>query len=195
MGANPARDAVVTAYDKSLIRFKAGQLSRKPGFRGSDQEDLEQELLLHLLEKAHLFDPERGATSTFADRAVKSRVSEIIRDRKRMKRAGGFAAQSLDATPAIPGGVAESIANSLAFGDLMRRTGSTPRDPLQDRATSEALTHAIANMPDELRDFCQRLRTSPEAEIARDLRVSRRQVRNMRDRVREYLVRAGLGDS
>ena len=49
-----SQEAVFSSYGRSLIRFKARQLTRKPGFGGLDQEDLEQEHLenhqaLHLM--------------------------------------------------------------------------------------------------------------------------------------------------
>lgn len=195
MDVTPARDALVTDSARSLIRLKARQLSRKVGFTESDREDLEQDLLLRLLEKAHLFAPNRGTASTLADRVVNSHVREIMRNRKRQKRAPGFTAQSLDATTESPGGNAVSQTESLTIGDLMRRVGSIPTDHQEHVETAEALDHALANMPDELRDFCRGLKTSTEGGIARELGISRRQVRNLINRVREHFEQAGLGIS
>ena len=56
---------IVTEYARTLIRVKAKQIVRRPGFSRSDQEDIEQDLVVHLLCQAERFDPERGSLNTF----------------------------------------------------------------------------------------------------------------------------------
>ena len=98
MASPPAQDAVLTAYAQSLIKYKARQLTRRPGFTKSDQEDVEQDLTVHLLTQAHRFDPKRGSANTFAAHVIKSAAAMLLRDRGRRKRAAGFTALSLERT-------------------------------------------------------------------------------------------------
>src|SRR5687768_10267714 len=106
MGPGPdrAHAAVLTAFARSLIRIKANQLCRKPGFRACDRDDIAQDLTVAVLKKAHLYDPARGAATTFAARVIESTARQILRDRGRIKRAPGFYARSLETGTTKVGG-------------------------------------------------------------------------------------------
>lgn len=194
MGAKPLGDAGLSAYAQTLIRIKAQQLSRKPGFNRSDQEDLEQELAAHYLARQHLFDPRRGATSTFADRVLRSAVAIILRDRRRKKRAAGFRAKSLD----VPTGGNDE--GPLTFRDLIsevdlgRRLG-TVSDYDQDAESAAAVAEAFQSLPPDLQELCQRLMNGSATAVARDMCVSRYWMRSAMERVRRHFQRHGLGDS
>jgi RNA polymerase sigma-70 factor (ECF subfamily) len=194
MDGTPARGAVVTAYARSLIRYKAQQLSRKRGYGPSDREDLEQELLLHLLERAHLYDPKRGAASTFADRVIQNAGRMILRHRRRQKRGAGRTPRSLD----------ESVAGAdqnpprreqLTIHDLERRTANSTRDLVHDSEVRGAVSIALDRMPGHLLDVCLRLMQGSPASVARDLGVCRRRLRNLMGEIERYLRDAGLGES
>jgi len=193
MGPTPARDAVLTAYARSLIKFKARQLSRKPGFSYSDEEDVAQDLTAHLLAQAHRFDPKRASVDTFADRVICSAIRMLLRDRHRQKRAAGFAAQSLEGTRAGSDQGVESLRDGLVEADFRRRIGTAAND--QDRAELiAAVGQAVQSLPSEDQEICRRLIEEPSAAVARDLGISRRQVRNAIDRIRKQFESAGLGD-
>ncbi|GAB0057950.1 hypothetical protein SIID45300_02284 [Candidatus Magnetaquicoccaceae bacterium FCR-1] len=53
-----------------VIRFKARQLSRLPGFSSSEIEDLEQEMVIDVLRRMPNFDPERAGLPTFISRII-----------------------------------------------------------------------------------------------------------------------------
>lgn len=187
------RGAVLTEYAQSLIKFKARQLSRRPGFSRSDEEDVAQELTVHLLSKAHQFDPNRASVNTFADRVIRSAIAMLLRDRRRQKRAAGFAATSLEDIPAQSGGDVESLRDMLTEADLRRRIGIAASD--QDRADLiAAVVEAMRSLPAADQETCRRLIEGSKASVARDLRVSRRQIRNAIERIRRHFEAAGLGD-
>src|SRR6188768_2408047 len=98
MGPGPARDALLaSARIRSVIRFKSYRICHTPGFRRSERLDVEQELLMALVRKAHRYSPERGASlETWASRVLDTEALMLVRDRHRMKRAGGFFTRSLD---------------------------------------------------------------------------------------------------
>ena len=98
MGTHTVHAALTTPYVTSLIRSKAGRLSRSSGFQRSEQGDLEQELTSHILKQAGHYDPARGSVNTFIDRVVTSAVAMVIRDRRRLKRGAGRRPISLEQT-------------------------------------------------------------------------------------------------
>jgi RNA polymerase sigma-70 factor, ECF subfamily len=124
MAHGPARDAVLTAYSQSLIRKLAQELSGKPGFTRSDEEDLQQELVLHLLEKAHYFNPNRGSPNTFAKQVIQSGYFTILRNRGRLKRSAGFRTLSLEQTSALRDKETTMLRDLIEGSDLERRTGA-----------------------------------------------------------------------
>lgn len=185
MPDGPARDAVLTAYASSLIRVKTRQLSRKPGFRRSDEDDLVQELTIALIEKSHLFDPTRGAASTFADRVIRTKVAMLLRDRSRLKRAAGLRAQSLES------GVSHSDNTSL-WDSLT--SNANEWEAVEQGDLKVAIARAIESLPADLQEISRRLKTDAVSAVARDMGISRRQIRNAIERIRKHFESKGLSD-
>lgn len=180
MGPGSARAAVLTAYARSLISYKARQLCRKPGFSRSDEEDLVQDLTLSLLRKADQYDPSRGASlDTFADRVVISQVKMMLRARRRHKRAAGFQAASLEETDPSP---------------LKRWGVSTPEDPTSAIDHLEAVSTAIAHLDPSDQAVARLLGLHSIQRIAKKLRTSRRQITAALERIRLRCEEAGLGN-
>jgi len=189
-----ARDAVLTAYAQSLIKFKARQLSRKPGFSRSDEEDVAQELTVHLLAQAHQFDAKRASASTFAERVISTKIAMLLRSRRRQKRAAGFTAQSLEQTHARSNEYLESLRNLLTEEDHHRRLGTVISD--QARAdTLAAVVEAVRSLPMADQDICRRLIEGSAASVARDLGISRRRLRKDIEPIRRHFESRGLKDS
>jgi RNA polymerase sigma-70 factor, ECF subfamily len=191
--SNPAPHAVLTAYARSLIKFKARQLCRKPGFSRSDEDDLEQELTMRLLSKAHLYDPARASTNTFADRVIRSGIAMMLRDRLRQKRATGFTAQSLEAVPSDTNQDTGVLRDLLTIRDLQRRTGISA-DDLDRAELIAAVVHAVKSLPPDLQGVCRELIDGTISSAACNLGISRRQVRNAVARIRRHFEQAGLGN-
>lgn len=70
----------------SLIRKKASVLARTSVFVGKDPDDIKQDLTVHLLQKAKLFDPTRSQPATFAARLIRNRVKSMVRAARVQKR-------------------------------------------------------------------------------------------------------------
>lgn len=186
------RNAVLTAYAQSLIRFKAKQLTRKPGFSRSDEEDVAQDLTAHLLAQAHHFDMKRGSANTFADRVIRSAIAMMLRDRRRQKRAAGFVSQSLEQT-SVPQDRDARLRDVLEAADLARRTGADD-DAERLSETLGAVVEAFQSLPEELQDVARLLMQGSAVAVARDLGISRRQVRNAIERIRRHFEAEGLGN-
>ncbi|MCO6439011.1 MAG: sigma-70 family RNA polymerase sigma factor [Phycisphaerae bacterium] len=190
----PTGEAVLTAYAQTLVRIKARQLSRKPGFSRSDQDDLEQELAMHLVQQARHYDPRRASPNTFAARVIQSKVRMILRDRKRLKRAAGFTAQSLDAPVDQGRGESDSLCSQLTAADLTRRTGVEPESLERAEIVSDVV-ETVRTLPPDLRDIWRRLIEGNISSVARDLDISRPQVRDAIERIRLHFEAHGFGDS
>src|SRR5687768_11523616 len=114
MGVPPAPHALLSAYVRALVRITSVRLCTKPGFSKSDQEDVEQQLVMAVINKAHLYDPSRGASpDTFANRVVESEAKMMLRDRRRLKRAPGSGAKSLERDTVEVDGVSRPLAGEI----------------------------------------------------------------------------------
>lgn len=189
-GGRHAAADVLTPYVRSLIRHKARRLCPRPRFGPADREDVQQELTLALLRKAHLYDPSRGACiDTFADRVVTSAAGMIARHRKRLKRAAGLTAASLDGGTALVDGRPVPLIEALdgtADGRLARAATPPPSD-------IQAVAAAVAELPPFPAAVARRLHESSVLAIARDLGVSRRKVYDTIAVIRARFEAAGLG--
>ena len=194
MTAELPKDAVLTAYAKSLISFKARELKQKREFRREAREDLEQDLTAYLLSRAHLFDPRRASLSTFADRVIRSGIAMMLRDRRRKKRAPDLDTVSLEQTGARSDEDAGSLRNALTEADLLRRLGTAASDP--DRAELiAAVIEAVRSLPAEERELCRRIIERFEAPTTRGLGLPSQQLHDALERIRKRFEAAGLGDS
>jgi RNA polymerase sigma factor (sigma-70 family) len=194
MGTDVVHAALTTPYVTTLIRSKAVRLSRSPGFRRSDQPDLEQELAAHVLRQASRYDAARGSVNTFIDRVVTSAAAMIVRDRRRLKRGSGQRAISLDQTHIQKDQRQMTLAQVVCEDDLCRRCGGRVHDGQQAAELSADLARAMAALTPEQREIAVRLTLAPEAVVARELGISRRQVRSVVAAIRERFQEAGLSE-
>lgn len=184
-------DATLTPYARSLIAFKAQQLARRAEFRRYEEVDLQQALWAMLIRRWPKFDPARSSANTFAARVVDSAAATLIRERGRLKRAPSFRVGSLDE----PSG-ADTVAarDFITEHEVSRWTGADAREATPESAeANERIQRAIAALPDEHIQVASRLMAgqSPTA-VARELRISRRQVRKIMEAIRVHLVAHGV---
>lgn len=84
MTSRPKHEA--TDYASRLIKFKARQLCRRPGFSRSDQEGIEQDLRTHLDQRMASYNPARAQRNTFIDRVIERWIISLLRYRFAEKR-------------------------------------------------------------------------------------------------------------
>jgi len=170
-----------TAIDEcatTLIRIKARQLVGRFGFTKSDQEDIEQDLALHVLRKLGCFDPRRGSPNTFVDRIVQRRIISILRRRY---------AQRADYRRTVP------LDEALRDADHGKCEPVDERAPHADaRDTAVDLAETIESLDVEARELCRLLMQESVAEAARRLALTRAQVRTRIARIRRQFGDAGL---
>ena len=192
MGVHLVHAALSTDYVRKLIIIKARQVVRKPGFSRSDQPDIEQDLVTHVLKKAHLFDPARATVQTFMARVVDSAIAMILRDRHRQKRAAGFHTKSLASMVLDHERKLRVLADMVSETDLRRRYGGDAPANEDIAVLVMDFSQVLADLSPELRDVAARLPGGTEASIARDLGKSRRQVRKAIAAIKEHFEAAGL---
>ncbi|MCG3178610.1 MAG: hypothetical protein BIFFINMI_00938 [Phycisphaerae bacterium] len=196
MSIQEVHTAVTSDYAQTLIRIKAGQLGRRPEFRGRDVEELQQDLVLRVLQRAHTFNPDRGSVNTFITRVVETAVAKMCRDYGRIKRGARLEMQSLEGSR-IPGedGVDVALGESLLESDQGRRRGEAPVPELDRLQAEMDFTEALGSLSPQASQVARLLKvgTSMRA-IASQLGISRRQVRWAIAEIRERLRETDLVD-
>ena len=196
MGVKPASCALLSAYARSHIRIKAKQICSKPGFSRSDEEDLMQDLTMHLLQKAGQYDPSRGASAdTFANRVIESQAKMILRARRRLKRGGGLKVQSLNEEQVSHSRRPMSLAHVVDGADRHRRLGGDAPDPISSFDSAEAVARVLKALPADVRPIAHRLQHTTVAAIAKETGVSRRRVYDAVAQIRRQCEAFGLGNA
>lgn len=189
---NSHRPNALNDYAQKLIKIKVGQLARRRDFRGTDSDDLAQDMRLHLLRRAHHFDPARSSYSTYVARVIDAWIATMLRDRRRRKRAAGLDAQSLEATSVTQDGAPGSLRDVLHQEQVVGRIAIGPDDEATRRELIAAVTRIVESLPTPLPDICARLPDQSHAAIRDELGLSRRQFDNAMALLRKTFEDAGL---
>jgi len=67
------------------IRIRAARLARSGTVPGLDVDDIEQELRLDLIRRAHNFNPEKSSFDTFADRVIANQIATLASATRAMR--------------------------------------------------------------------------------------------------------------
>jgi hypothetical protein len=185
---------IVTKYARTLIRVKAKQIVRRPGFSRSDQPDVEQNLVVYLLEQAQHFDPSRASLNTFIARVIDSAVAMLLRGQGRAKRNpnGEAEVQSLAEKVPQPDGPPEPLARLISQVDLERRTGGASLSDARLFELVADVASVIPTLPPELQEICRSLLTRNCSETEAELGLSRRKRQAAMEAIREHFVNSGL---
>ena len=157
-----------------FIRYKAARLVGRAGIRPCDQEDFEQDLRLHLVQRFDKFDPKVAHWNAFVVTVVSHHVLTLLLRRRRSKRGHDLAHISLhdmaDGESGLRGEskipAAEGYANQACDCDETAR-----RDLAID------VRDILARLPARRRKLCQRLMCDSPSEVARQLQMPRTTLR------------------
>jgi RNA polymerase sigma factor (sigma-70 family) len=181
-------------YARTLIRVKARQLSRRKDFNDCQAEDIQQDLILHILTKLDRFDPKRASLNTFLATVVNSAVAMMIRSRSRIKRNGGDGVEttSLDQVVDLSDGTAKPIGATLSEADAKRRRGGrflSDEELVELRTDVESV---LLNLPENLQRVCHLLMTQSRPEALRQSKLTHRQFATAIRQIREQFTKSGL---
>jgi hypothetical protein len=191
---------VTDPFTRTLIKIKAAQLCRRSDFSRSDYDDLRQSMALYLLEKAHLFDPDKGTMEAFVTNALNTWVGMELRFRARQKRCDGYGAVSLEGTTVEFDGETSTLDVLLHESDLERRTGRCSTSPFEVIDRDEAVHHAFSKLSPEEQELLKHVAEHGVSSAAREWSrrtgrdVSRRQIDNAIALMRVRFEEAGLGN-
>jgi RNA polymerase sigma-70 factor (ECF subfamily) len=168
-----AKQRILDGYARKVIRHKARQLIYRYGFTRDDYDDLQQAMMLDLLQRFDNYDPSRAGLSTFVARIVERKVSTLIRHQRQKKRSYEQKVYPLDACVEDQDGHQQGLDEKLgldAYNEMVARYGHQEAERLDLRLD---LTLVLDELPDDLREFANRLQTRTVAEIAREMGVPR----------------------
>jgi len=177
--------AHASAYAARLIRFKARQLCRRPGFTPSDWADIEQEFRLDLLERLPRFDVGKAQLNTFIARVIERKAASVVRHRTAEKRAPEREECSLN----------DEVRD--ADGRLVDRHQTTPEAASTWQRLHD-LTRDVSDVRERLDSELQRRvmdalgRGGTVNSVANDLGITRRAVERCIADLREVFEDAGL---
>ncbi len=179
-------------YTGRLIRSRAQRLARQAGLKIEDRQDIEQELWVDLLVRWRRFDAARACDRTFATRVVEHRVVTLLRESRTVAKSAQRKRRSLHDTVEDGDGRSVPMAQVLDDRAQAARTGS--HSVATDRQADLAVDVAgvLTDLPEELRDLCERLKDSSIAHIARDMGIARASLYRRIEKIREHFVSAGL---
>jgi len=186
-------------FTAKLIRIKAAQLCRRSDFSRSDYDDLSQGMVAYLIEKAHLFDPDRGNVEAFVTTAINTFVRMELRFRSRDKRAGNVVAVSLEHTEISGPHGSRALRDAASACDGYRRTGSVPAEAFEAVDLKDALDHAMSGLKSDDRELVRHVAehgwSSASREWTRRLGrpICRRWIERRLAALRSTFEGAGLG--
>ncbi|KAA1258313.1 Sigma-70 region 2 [Rubripirellula obstinata] len=161
-----------------LVERTAHKIKVRDELRNVDVEDIQQDLMLHVCERAPSFDPELGTVQAFVTQVVVNGVGMLLRkmSRQRDNPNDGAEVTSLSEYVDSPDQKSEQriVGMSLDDGDRRRQTES--RDPIADIELSDAVDERIATLPEDLRPIARELMFSNQKETAAKLELSRREM-------------------
>ena len=182
------------SFASQLIRQKARQLVRHPGFSKSDRPDIEQELAIELVQKYVQFDPERARETTFIARVIEHKAVSLVRARQAEKRHFRRNGKSLNENVSDGEGGAVERAQTVDAANAKRHTGQAPRSDEQVARLKLDIDEVLETLPADLKKLAKMLTGMTEYAASRQLGKSRRQVANDVARLRERFEDAGLRD-
>ena len=186
------RNGGIDEYAVQLIRYKSGQLAGKAGFRVSDRDDLEQELVFDLWRRLPRYDSARARRNTFIARVVEHKIASLIEAQKAAMRDYRRCRWSLNDRIEEADGRSLEREETIDQDDYMLRTGtrSRPTEELHDLAIDVAAL--LETLPPELRELCRRLEAETVSEISRATGVPRGTLYESIRKLRKICEEAGL---
>lgn len=176
-----SQDAVV-AQARDYVRRRVRRLIGRFGFTVSDCEDMEQEVLIFIMGRMRLFDPERGSIEQFVSKAATSRIRNIVRDRIAKKRDVRMEVYSLDAKPEDP--ESDSPIDMIDARDVRPFGDDTAYYSADELDRMIIVDQAIDQLPPDLARLCRVLKRGNVSDAAEELGTSRKSVYRQIERVR-----------
>ena len=183
-----APNEIYNEYARTLIRVKVRKLVRGKSFLRSEQDDLEQDLAMHLINQAPSFDSSRASLNTFIATVIDSGIAMIVRDRHRTKRIPTRGALTLTLETKVdgPGNQPKTLRDIISLDDQTRRTGASQATDVERFVHTDDVHTALASLPPQLQEICKSLQLRGGMETRSHVGMSRRGFEAALDRIREH---------
>ena len=186
------RDGGIGEYAVRLIKYKSAQLAGQAGFRVSDRDDLEQELVFDLWRRLPRYDPARARRNTFIARVVEHKIASLIEARKAGMRDYRRCRCSLNDRIEDADGRSLERGETIDQDDYLLRTGARSRPAEELQALALDVATFLETLPPELRELCRRLEAETVSEISRATGVPRGTLYESIKKLRKICEEAGL---
>ena len=184
---------ICSEYVQSLIRAKTRQMLRRPEFRRTDPDEIQQSFTLYLLSRLNDFDATRASFHTFASRVIDSKVMAMIRECWQLRNSSpGRSVASLQMTVEQGHEGSAPLADCISQADLDRRTGNSSQKSQEQFEQSESLRSLLSQLPPELRDVCEARMLMNSKETQAYLKLSRRRFDALMQQIREHFEMGGF---
>jgi DNA-directed RNA polymerase specialized sigma24 family protein len=170
----------------------AKRTQHRPEFVDLDDEDIEQELLLYVLERAEQFDPEKANHEAFVNRMLKTGLGTMIRNanRKKSRPPIGVAIQSITTSVEQPQGPPEMLFRLLQSADKDRRTRGVSRIAVEEYDLVEAVDFQIKTLPNGYRRIARQMMKTKRRKTAEQLGISKRKLAEAMKVITEHFASA-----
>lgn len=193
--ASQNRYSGIDEYAVEQIRYKAWALVGTAGYTWDDVEDIEQDLMLDLLEGMGQFDETKSKRTTFIDRVISNKITNIIRDRRAAKRDICKEGPRLDQVVENEDGEIITVQETVSSDEYFDRMGcqtSTVQENLEKRIDLE---RAIQQLTPEDQKIVRLLMEMSISDVARELGMPRMTLAYRVRRIRKTLIELGLDEN
>ena len=178
-------------FTLGYVRKRARQLVGKHGFRESDRDEIEQRLFLKLAKRLHTADPNCPKWKAYVATTVSHGIASMIRDNQAEKRDHRKSCSIHTIVAKDDDGPVE-LSDTIGPREANARLGIAPRSDAAQAELGMDVSDVMAQLPDDLRDLCQRLQHDSVSQIARDMGVPRTTVSTAVGKLRAFFEEAGM---
>ena len=179
-------------YSINLIRYKTRRLIGQAGYTRSDQEDIEQDLSIHLRQQLPKHDPRKGTLKTFVNTVLDNKIRTMVSARLTSQFDFRQHDCSLDDMIEADTGDMVSRAEAIDAEEYLMATGRLNRRTLDIVELRIDVRCAVSMLPADLQDLCARLQERTIVDIAREDGVSRHKIDELRRRIAFLFLEHGL---
>lgn len=181
-------------YSIGLIRYKTRRLIGQAGYTKSDQEDIEQDLSLHLRRQLPKYNPRKGTRKTFVNTVLDNKIRTMVSGRLTSQFDFRQHDHSLDEMIETSVGDMVPRGEAIDAEEYLMAVGRLNRRALDLVELRIDVRHAVSLLPEDLQNMCARLQQQTIVEIARDDGVSRHKVDEYRRRIAFLFLEQGLDE-
>lgn len=185
-------EELTNGFAARYVRRKAKQLVGKAGLTVSDQEDIQQDLTVKILEAAPKFDPSVSHWNAFVATIVERYAANLLRDPRAQKRCPRRHCSLNTIVDYDETGLPITLGDTLVEHVHDQRHCTESIDDIEAFERLEDIATVLAQLPDDLRDICERLQHDSISQVARDLDIPRTTLWRRIQQIRQHFEDAGF---